>query len=213
MLHKPSLLKYILCVSEFITFAKADSGGPSMKMFFHGGINDYLMFESWVPQTQLSYAAGWILFFFLAVSLEGVLVYINNVQYRWIEENEKNHALSVHSSPESTYNNSNSFFSLSPVVTWFKALLLSVFQALESTLAYFLMLVTMIFNTGLFFSVVAGHSVGVFLFSRFRSKYSLNNEDVVVYGNSPSNSHNPVLPYAVEDDFKVSNSEASSSCH
>jgi copper transporter 1 len=37
------------------------------------------------------------------------------------------------------------------------------------TLAYALMLVTMTFNVGLYFSVIAGLGAGQFCFSRFRS--------------------------------------------
>ncbi|KAI9291583.1 hypothetical protein K502DRAFT_333066 [Neoconidiobolus thromboides FSU 785] len=151
-------------------------------MYFHGGINDYMMFQSWVPKTYGSYSGAWLLFFFLGILLEGFLVFGSNLQAKWIQEAEAAditaNSFGVQGNTEETLISKNKFmfFEMSSVITWGKAVILSLLRFVESTLAYFLMLVTMIYNVGLFFSVVAGHAVGVFLFSRFRSKGSIESK-------------------------------------
>ncbi|KAJ9052023.1 hypothetical protein DSO57_1038351 [Entomophthora muscae] len=146
---------------------------PSMKMYFHGGINDYMMFKNWVPEALGSYMGAWFLFFFLGVGLEGFLVFAHNTQLEWMHNTKSfdtEDAFDI--KPLSVF--SSRIRASKKIITVSRAFLLAVFRFIESGLAYFLMLVTMIFNIGLFFSVISGHAFGVFLFSRFRSASSLN---------------------------------------
>lgn len=61
-----------------------------------------------------------------------------------------------------------STFSFEPF-NWRVSMVRMVYTWVTTTLSYALMLVTMTFNVGLFFAVIAGLGVGVFFFSRFRS--------------------------------------------
>ena len=46
-----------------------------MKMFFHTGLADYVLFEGWVPRTGLQYVGSVIALFFLSVFYEFLLAY------------------------------------------------------------------------------------------------------------------------------------------
>jgi copper transporter 1 len=141
--------------------------GPRMLMYWHGGINDYMMFKEWVPQTVGSYAGAWILFFFITILLEALLTYRHNTELVW----NKN-AVAAHNSMLASEISSSTPLSATPQAKafpwWQRSILEAIFQFLESGLAYFVMLVTMIFNIGLFFAIVLGHAVGVFFFYRLR---------------------------------------------
>ena len=48
---------------------------PTMKMFFHTGLADYVLFEGWVPRTGLQYTGTVIALFFLCVFYEFLIAF------------------------------------------------------------------------------------------------------------------------------------------
>ncbi|KAI8927227.1 Ctr copper transporter family-domain-containing protein [Entophlyctis helioformis] len=57
--------------------------GPTMKMFFHFGYRDYVLVESWVPQTAGSYAIACAFCFVLAVAYEALLALGAHLESQW----------------------------------------------------------------------------------------------------------------------------------
>ncbi|KXN65178.1 hypothetical protein CONCODRAFT_80847 [Conidiobolus coronatus NRRL 28638] len=116
------------------------------------------MFKEWVPKTVGSYAGAWILFFVITILLEALLTYRHNTELVWNQN-----AVAAHNSMLASEISSSTPLSQTPQTKafpwWQRSILEAIFQFLESGLAYFVMLVTMIFNIGLFFAIVLGHAV------------------------------------------------------
>jgi len=54
-----------------------------MLMFFHTGINDYILFQDWVPRTDGQYALAWILIFLSAIGYEALTTYQAMCELNW----------------------------------------------------------------------------------------------------------------------------------
>ncbi|KAG2173881.1 hypothetical protein INT43_005301 [Umbelopsis isabellina] len=113
---------------------------PSMIMYFHQGIREYILFKNWVPQSEAQYAGAWFAIFFIAIFYQGLSVVRSNCEGYWLLKAAQE---------------SKGKFKL--------------FGSHESTISYALMLVTMTFNVGLFFAVVTGLAIGAFFFGRHRT--------------------------------------------
>ncbi|KAH6601154.1 hypothetical protein BASA50_001833 [Batrachochytrium salamandrivorans] len=57
--------------------------GPLMKMFFHFGYSDYVLFDFWVPRTAISYALACMFCFVVAFAYEGLLVISIHLELQW----------------------------------------------------------------------------------------------------------------------------------
>eukprot|EP00842_Homolaphlyctis_polyrhiza_P001063 jgi/Hompol1/1958/HPOL_000594-RA len=57
--------------------------GPMMKMFFHLGYRDYILFESWVPHNAATYAVACLFCFLLSIAYEIVLVLGAHLETQW----------------------------------------------------------------------------------------------------------------------------------
>ncbi|EGF84162.1 hypothetical protein BATDEDRAFT_84890 [Batrachochytrium dendrobatidis JAM81] len=57
--------------------------GPTMKMYFHFGYSDYILFDSWVPRSTFSYALGCLFCFLLAIGYEFLLVVGSGLDTAW----------------------------------------------------------------------------------------------------------------------------------
>jgi solute carrier family 31 (copper transporter), member 1 len=141
---------------------------PTMKMFFHGGISDYLLFESWVPRTPFQYFLAILFSFSLAVTYEGFQVLIFFLDIKWLAPEE---IISDTASSEGLINTAPAPL-LSHICGYSKgkrgiilALLGGFLRTFATAIGYALMLVAMTFNIGLFLSVVIGFGFGSFLFS------------------------------------------------
>ncbi|KAL2919236.1 hypothetical protein HK105_200879 [Polyrhizophydium stewartii] len=60
-----------------------NSRGPTMKMFFHFGYSDYVLFDFWVPRTATSYALACLACFTLAVAYEWLLALGAHLEAQW----------------------------------------------------------------------------------------------------------------------------------
>ena len=61
-----------------------DNFGPTMKMYFHWGYKDYILFESWVPTTGWSYFWACVFCFFLGICYETTLAIHASFEEYWL---------------------------------------------------------------------------------------------------------------------------------
>ncbi|EFA85339.1 hypothetical protein PPL_02342 [Heterostelium album PN500] len=136
---------------------------PLMRMFFHTGILDYILFEDWVPRTNKQYAGYWFLIFFFAIIFECEKTLRSMLERRWEAVRQRNMEING----EELIQNSlikGSF----PPFDYKVDILRGFLHGFELTLSYLLMLVAMTFNVALFFAVIAGTIFGNILVGRFR---------------------------------------------
>ncbi|KAF9109400.1 hypothetical protein BGX27_007657 [Mortierella sp. AM989] len=149
---------------------------PAMRMYFHFGFEDYVLFEKWVPRNQGQYVGSWFALFFLTLFFLTIQTYHSNLEVQWAEEYND---VAKSDSSMSLTNDMLKIRSGSILLHWVhlwrqpwsmkeakQNLIRAVLTFIETTLGYALMLVTMTFNVPLFFAVVVGLTVGSVIFSR-----------------------------------------------
>ncbi|KAF9944980.1 hypothetical protein BGZ65_011342 [Modicella reniformis] len=162
-----------------------DMNPPAMRMYFHLGFADYVLFEKWVPRNQSQYVGTWFALFFITLFFQTVQTYHSNLETRWAEQLALEAGESVGSDTSSApltipgkKNRSSDSILLHWVHLWRRPWTLkevkqnvirAVLTFIETTLGYALMLVTMTFNVPLFFAVILGLTVGSVVFSRQRA--------------------------------------------
>lgn len=57
---------------------------PSMIMYFHNSIHEYVLFKNWVPQNEGQYAGAWFAIFFIAIFYQGLSVVRSNCEGYWL---------------------------------------------------------------------------------------------------------------------------------
>lgn len=144
---------------------------PMMQMYFHTGITDYVLFQQWVPKTGLQYFGTWLACFLGAILYELLQMWIALLESTWNSSinGPVDPTFEFINSKRITESNKQSIFrkicglrdGQSGVLI---ALARGGLRMLSATLGYCLMLVAMTFNVGLFFAVVFGFGVGVFMF-------------------------------------------------
>jgi len=170
---------HILC-SYIPTWSICGGSGnrlPAMRMYFHLGIVDYLLFESLIPQTPLQYSFCIIAIFIFAFLFEGLKGLRVLLESNWRVQNQKKYTVS------------DSQFLLKaddtaiPPFDCKVDLLRAVIRGIELTFSYFLMLVAMTFNVGFFLAVIFGAVVGTLTFGRLHhpitpgsTSHNLNSE-------------------------------------
>ncbi|KAJ3274230.1 hypothetical protein HDV01_003303 [Terramyces sp. JEL0728] len=165
------------CDSELST------NGPAMKMYFHWGIRDYVLFQTWVPFSSFSYFMACLFCLFAGVGYEYLLYFNLTLEAKWRHKEEEiklpqPDTISLQSSsapntpshpvmeedsplmnvyPDQTQKSYWSPFSI--------RLCRAGMRFVTIGAAYVCMLLVMSFNVGLFFSVIFGLAVGNFVFS------------------------------------------------
>ncbi|TPX57709.1 hypothetical protein PhCBS80983_g03618 [Powellomyces hirtus] len=143
---------------------------PVMQMFFHTGLADYVLFQKWVPRTPLQYAGTWLVIFLFGILYEGWNAWIATSEANLLSRTAKHHDTTTAKTSK------NGLIPITPsppraLTTWtirFKrGLFRAMAKAITVTAAYFLMLVAMTFNVGLFIAVVAGLAVGSAIFTEW----------------------------------------------
>lgn len=155
-------------------FCSSDSAGiPEMRMYFHTGFVDYVLFYGWVPRNAVQYAFTWIAIAVAGVLLEFIKFIRARLEKHWLRrhpgyvlavnssEEEQNHSLHI------KHSSSSSSSSEYPPWDFRVDLPRSILAAFELIWSYALMLVAMTFNVGLFFAVIFGCFVGTLIFGRF----------------------------------------------
>jgi len=122
---------------------------PAMKMYFHTGFREYILFQGWVPQNDAEFIIAVILIFLFSVGYE-FLKYFRAVL-------EKNHRMALEE-------NVGILNGKKPSTKSYPHLLVSSFlYFVEITLGFLLMLLAMTFNITIFLAVVIGRFVGVLI--------------------------------------------------
>ncbi|KAJ3075205.1 hypothetical protein HDU98_008931 [Podochytrium sp. JEL0797] len=156
---------------------------PVMKMYFHFGISEYILFKPWAPHTAVQYVISCVFLFGFAVGYEWVL----HFQKRWERRNLKRYqellvvsrkrgvrgsGLDQGSASSSRVAETQGLLDARPALAAadgrmemarirFKKAGLRIGS---SCVGYSLMLVWMTYNVGLCVSVVLGYGVGSFMF-------------------------------------------------
>eukprot|EP01118_Nematostelium_gracile_P014852 TRINITY_DN586_c0_g1_i1.p1 TRINITY_DN586_c0_g1~~TRINITY_DN586_c0_g1_i1.p1 ORF type:complete len:361 (-),score=68.75 TRINITY_DN586_c0_g1_i1:5-1018(-) len=137
----------------------SDSYQPEMRMYFHDGIQDYVLFKGWVPRKDWQYVLTWIAIAVLAFSFEAFKFMRTRLEKIWEYNAETCHQEldPLNGTPV-------------PIITpwrWNVDPARSVLQFIETAWSLILMLVAMTFNIGLFFALCAGSAIGTLVFGRF----------------------------------------------
>jgi copper transporter 1 len=136
-----------------LTDSSESNDAPVMRMYFHQSFEDYLLFKEWVPRNGGQYAASLFAVFMLGVFFEFICA------ARYLQESSWRKQYGGRS-PTSLRGIFNGPF------IWSVQLGRAAFCAVEITIAYFLMLLAMTFNGGVFMAVILGFTMGKFLFGR-----------------------------------------------
>jgi len=182
---------------------------PKMRMYFHTGFEDYVLFETWVPRSLGQYIGTWFALFFLTLFYQTIATYRTGLDIQWAEQlaAEIEKSKMEFSEPLTTVStnsnktkyaegpsSSNSIL-MSWVYMWRQPwsvrevrqnLIRSVLMFVETTLGYALMLVTMTFNVALFFAVILGLCVGSVVFSRQRNMVMVQSKNGAASSGSSS---------------------------
>lgn len=133
---------------------------PQMRMYFHFGIKDYVLFKNWVPKTSLQYFGTWVAIFAMGIFYDVIKLIRSRLEKRW-------EVGATYTPLNSSSHEKTDVEIESPYKFRFKVeIVRAILQAIEMTWGYFLMLIAMTFNVGLFGAVIAGAFVGSLLFGR-----------------------------------------------
>ncbi|KAI3383502.1 hypothetical protein SNEBB_007503 [Seison nebaliae] len=121
-----------------------------MKMYFHGGIDDTILFNGWKCKTDVTFGLSCLLIVLIGVLYEGIK-FLRRYIY-----NRHNRALKREQVDLIQQSYIRKQFDVHHLI---QTLLLVV----QFTIGYFLMLIAMTYNTYLFISVVIGVMLGYFI--------------------------------------------------
>jgi copper transporter 1 len=155
---------------------------PVMRMYFHFGLKDYILFKDWVPTNDLQYWFSFLAIIAMAIVYQLLVTIRMRLEYEWsvavagnIEDNSSSEAsqetrfLTIPGFKRRVFlfeTGSNSYRKYK--FFWSIEVTRSIFQFVETTLSYSLMLIAMTFNVWLFLAVPLGFALGSLLFGRFR---------------------------------------------
>ncbi|TPX48790.1 hypothetical protein SeLEV6574_g01838 [Synchytrium endobioticum] len=122
---------------------------PSMIMYFHTGLVEFILFKSWIPRTYWQYWLSMLALFLLSVVFE-VFQAMHVILDMHLAKSAKPLGSKGTTTGPPAQKRTN----------WNHVLLKGLLRMVHATFAYALMLVTMTYNVGLFFSVIVGLGVG-----------------------------------------------------
>jgi copper transporter 1 len=132
---------------------------PTMKMYFHTGINDYILFSTWVPNSTGTFVASCFAVGVMGFVLEALHILGIYLEQYWTRKTKGDY----------------SFTSFGMDTERF------IYVFVYRAWAYLVMLITMTFNVALFVCVCVGIALGHVCFWRLRAKL-LDNSGYSVKG-------------------------------
>lgn len=131
-----------------------------MKMFFHTGVSEYILFQSWVPHNESEYTIACFVMFLVAFIYEALVTLHVILEVKWLVK-DKRAACFPAMIDDSKFTYSLYISSLSIIIKR------GVLKFISATIGYSMMLVIMTFNIGLFFSIVSGLTLGCVCFNGY----------------------------------------------
>eukprot|EP01112_Ceratiomyxa_fruticulosa_P003253 TRINITY_DN1361_c0_g1_i1.p1 TRINITY_DN1361_c0_g1~~TRINITY_DN1361_c0_g1_i1.p1 ORF type:complete len:352 (+),score=44.55 TRINITY_DN1361_c0_g1_i1:158-1213(+) len=132
---------------------------PSMKMYFHLGIFDYILFRSWVPRSRLAYAATFLVVVIAQVFHDFLKFLRKKAESKW---KQQRNSIQLHDMDSQAYT-----FVEAPPFNFKVDFARATLHSVEITLGFLIMLVAMTFNLGLFLAIILGSFLGTLIFGRF----------------------------------------------
>ncbi|CAF1401987.1 unnamed protein product [Rotaria magnacalcarata] len=144
----------------------------TMKMYFHTGIAETILFESWTITSITIFICSWIFIFILGILYEGlreIRQYLDETRLieRPIISKEENENELERMNTESIASTIRTRTKIRPQFP--ERILHSVLYAVHLILGYSLMLIAMTFNVYLFFAIIFGIGTGHFLYAWCRT--------------------------------------------
>ncbi|KAI8819223.1 Ctr copper transporter family-domain-containing protein [Fimicolochytrium jonesii] len=142
---------------------------PIMRMFFHTGFVDYVLFETWIPRTSGQYFGTWLAVFLLGIFYEAWNTFVATYESKLLQRHKATDTVSKTGLvPPNTASPIARPTQQGNVVQRIqRAVVRGLAKFVTVTVAYALMLVAMTFNVGLFFAVVLGLAIGSAIFSEW----------------------------------------------
>jgi hypothetical protein len=148
-----------------------DSADGSMKNFFHTGISDVILFESFIPRSALQYFLSLLVTASLAFSVAGISKlkrYVSDSHHSMKRNAE------LERKPELKTKDGDLIHSESLDLRTYhfdyeielRQLMKAALRALELAMSWLVMLIVMQFNVGQFWAAVLGGAVGTWVFER-----------------------------------------------
>lgn len=142
-----------------------------MKMYFHHGLSDYVLFRDWVPCTSSRYGGFFVVIVLLGIVANLVKAIRARLEQHWLRDTllkqkaRRGAAREQEAAPRGS-ECSRILWHLLPssAETMQRNCVRAVFTAATTVLDYALMLISMTFNVGFFFAVVLGYGLGSLLF-------------------------------------------------
>jgi len=150
---------------------------PIMRMYFHTGIVEYVLFQGWVPTNAASYAGTWLTVFFLAFLLEASRYHRLILERRWMRALKAKKKISNEEMTKTCHEEGTIVEEVDEMVIQFDPkvdISRALVHFIEVALSFFLMLIAMTFNVGLFFAICTGAATGMLLFGRYIVLLSLS---------------------------------------
>jgi len=150
------------------TICGGDISNPNsaveMKMYWHTTINDYVLFKEWVPRTTWGYIGTLLVCCAFAFVYEAFKAYVAWLENQWKMEasNGKLNAEKV----ETPFIAETARLEVAPFDTK-RDLIRSSLHMISYGMHYWVMLLAMTFNVGIFFAILVGHFAGYLAFGRF----------------------------------------------
>lgn len=136
---------------------------PPMTMWYHQRVEEVILWKEWVPRSTAAYIASWFAIFVMAVAVQALKAMRTVVEYQWVRKQRE--SLLCHcGEPEPELPKLHGVERYMTRDQAFRNLVRTLFTGLMVVLEYWLMLVVMLFNVGLFVAVVTGYMVGAMLF-------------------------------------------------
>eukprot|EP00026_Physarum_polycephalum_P011422 Phypoly_transcript_11648.p1 GENE.Phypoly_transcript_11648~~Phypoly_transcript_11648.p1 ORF type:complete len:350 (+),score=34.02 Phypoly_transcript_11648:42-1091(+) len=139
---------------------------PTMRMYFHNSIVDYILFESWVPTTNASYVISWFAIFVFTVLYEVIKLVRTRLERKWADKLSEDY-VNVNSSSKYAFLAGEAPFR--PKIDFMRAFI----HMIEVAWGFLVMLVVMTYNIGLCMAVLAGSFVGMLFIGSFEKRINV----------------------------------------
>ncbi|KAK5575568.1 hypothetical protein RB653_006701 [Dictyostelium firmibasis] len=138
-----------------------------MMKYFHGGIDEIVLFKTWITYDLGSFVGTWFAIFAFSFFFEFFKTFRSIIEINWRRNNNNQNNINKQDEEFNINQISSSFLNGSYPRFSYKDLIGGVLYGIETGMSLILMLIVMLFNTALFFSILMGIVCGNICFGRF----------------------------------------------